>query len=388
MSSLAEFQNEIYLKGLGDVRPELPTDLTKLEPLAERRLSAEAFGYVVGSAGSEATARANRAAFEQWRIVPRMLRDVAERDMSVQVLGTAMPAPVLLGPVGVLSIFHPEGELAVARAAASVGMPMVLSTAASHCMEDVAAANGEGAARWYQLYWPKNRELAVSFLERAKAAGYTALVVTLDTFALSWRPRDLDNAFLPFLRGIGVANYLTDPVFQKMVGGPITAENRDAAILTWAANFGNPSLTWEDLAFLREHWDGPIALKGIQHPDDARRAVQAGMDGVIVSNHGGRQVDGAIASLDALPGVVEAVGGQMSVLFDSGVRTGADVAKALALGAQAVLVARPYVYGLALGGEAGVRHVLRCLAAELDLTLMLSGFTRPGELTPEVLQRF
>ncbi|TDB96673.1 lactate 2-monooxygenase [Actinomadura sp. 7K534] len=386
MSSLADFQNSIYLQGLGDVRPALPTDLTRLEGLAERSLSVQAFGYVAGSAGTGATARANREAFDRWRIVPRMLRDVAERDLSVEVLGTAMPSPVLLAPIGVQSILHPDGELAVARAAAAEGVPMVLSTASSYSIEDVAEANGEGP-RWYQLYWPKDRELAVSFLERAKAAGYTALVVTLDTFTLAWRPRDLDQAYLPFLRGIGVANYFSDPVFQKAIGGPVTDANRDMALLHWVANFGNPSLTWDDLIFLRDHWDGPIALKGIQHPDDARQAVDAGMDGVIVSNHGGRQVDGAVASLDALATIVDAVRDQATVLFDSGIRTGADVAKALALGAKAVMVARPYAYGLALGGQAGVQHVLRCLQAELELTMVLAGITRPSELSLETLVR-
>ncbi|KAB2382859.1 lactate 2-monooxygenase [Actinomadura montaniterrae] len=387
MSALADFQNSIYLQGLGDVRPSLPTDLTRLEGLAEGVLSAQAFGYVAGSAGSEATARANRDAFDRWRIVPRFLRDVAHRDLSVDVLGTAMPSPILLAPIGVQSIFHPDGELATARAAGAEGVTMVLSTASSHSIEEVAEANGDGAPRWYQLYWPKDRDLAVSFLERAKAAGYTALVVTLDTFTLAWRPRDLDQAYLPFLRGIGVANYFSDPVFQKAVGGPVTDANRDAALLHWVANFGNPSLTWDDLVFLRDHWDGPIALKGVQHPDDARRAVDAGMDGVIVSNHGGRQVDGAVASLDALPGVVDAVRDQATVLFDSGIRTGSDVAKALALGAKAVLLARPYAYGLALGGQAGVQHVLRCIQAELELTMALSGVTRPDELSPEILVR-
>ncbi|MEV4252065.1 lactate 2-monooxygenase [Spirillospora sp. NPDC049652] len=386
MSQLSDFQNEIYLNGLADVRPVLPTDLTGLAALAERKLSATAYGYLTGSAGSEATERANRDAFDRWRIIPRMLRDVAERDLSVNVLGTPMPAPVVLAPIGVQAILHPDAELATARAAASTGLTTILSTAASSTMEDVAEAGGSGP-RWYQLYWPKDRELAASFLERARAAGYTALVVTLDTFTLAWRPRDLDQAYLPFLRGIGVANYFSDPVFQKAVGGPVTDANRQTALLHWIGQFGNPSLTWDDLAFLREHWDGPIALKGIQHPDDARRALDAGMDGVIVSNHGGRQVDGAIASLDALPLVVDAVGGRMSVLFDSGIRTGADVAKALALGAQAVLLGRPYAYGLALGGEDGVRHVLRCIQAELELTMALSGHRTISELNLESLVR-
>lgn len=349
-------------------------------------MTPEAFGYVAGSAGAESTAKANLDAIRDWRIVPRMLRDTGTRDLSVELFGQKLPAPVLLGPVGVLSIVHPDGELAVARATAAVGVPMVLSTAASNNMEDVAANNGEGGLRWYQLYWPKDRELAASFLQRAKTAGYTALVVTLDTVTLAWRPRDLDGAYLPFLRGIGVANYFSDPVFQKSVGGPITDENRMQAILHWVANFSDPTITWDDLAFLREHWDGPIVLKGIQHADDARRAVDTGMDGVIVSNHGGRQVDGAIGAIEALPEVVDAVGDQITVLFDSGIRTGADIAKALAIGAKSVLVARPYVYGLALGGEAGVRHVIRCLLAELELTMALSGITTIDELTPDVLR--
>ncbi|HEX2302553.1 MAG TPA: lactate 2-monooxygenase [Gaiella sp.] len=386
MGAFGAYQQEIYVGGLEHVTPELPTDLTRLEALAAERMPAPAYGYVAGSAGSESTARANRVAFDAWRIVPRMLRDVSTTDLSVTVLGTPMPAPVLLAPIGVLSIVHPDGEPAVAHAAASLGVPMVVSTAASTTMEDVAAAGGDGP-RWFQLYWPKDRELAASFLERAAAAGYRALVLTVDTYTMGWRPRDLDNAFLPFLRAVGNQNYLADPIFQDRVGGPIDDDNRAAAVLHWGATFGNPALTWDDLGFLREHWSGPIALKGIQHPDDARRAADAGMDGVVVSNHGGRQVDGAIASLDALPRIVEAVGDRVEVLFDSGVRTGADVVKPLALGARAVLLGRPYAYGLGLAGEAGVRHVLRCVLAELELTIALSGATRPDELSPELLIR-
>ncbi|GAB2845435.1 lactate 2-monooxygenase [Actinocorallia aurea] len=380
--SLADFQNEIYLNGLSDLRPSLPTDLSQLEALAGERLGGQAFGYVAGAAGTESTARANRAAFERRRIVPRMLRDTSAPDLSTTVLGTAMPAPIMLAPVGVLSIVHPEGEIAVAKAAKETGVPMILSTAASRTIEQVAEVAGP---RWYQLYWPKDRDLAESFVNRAAAAGYEALVVTLDTYKLAWRPRDLDTAYLPFLRSIGVQNYFSDPVFLKAVGGEITEENRIAAILHWVANFGNPTLTWDDLAWLRERWAGPIVLKGIQHVDDARKAADAGMDGIVVSNHGGRQVDGAVASLDCLPGIAEAVGSRLSVLFDSGIRTGADVAKAVALGADAVLIGRQYAYGLGLGGEAGVKHVLRCLMAELELTMSLSGLNRVEDLIPDIL---
>ncbi|GAA4504077.1 lactate 2-monooxygenase [Actinoallomurus oryzae] len=371
----ADFQNEIYLNGLTDIIPSLPTDLTRLEPLAREKLSREAYDYVAGAAGTGDTARENREAFRRRRLVPRMLAGHPTCDLTTRVLGETLPAPVLLGPVGVLRQLHPDGELAVARAAGAMGVTMVLSTAASHTLEEVAEAAGP---RWYQLYWPNDRDLAISFLERAKAAGYTALVVTLDTFMLAWRPHDLDNAYLPFLRGLGNQNYFADPVFSARAG--------DDPILHWVSLFGNPSLTWDDLAFLREHWDGPIALKGIQDTEDARRAVDAGMDGIVVSNHGGRQVDGAIAALDALPPITHAVGDQIDVLFDSGIRSGADVVKALALGARAVLVARPYAYGLALAGEAGVRHVLRCLLAETELTLRLSGHGDVTSPSLEILQ--
>jgi lactate 2-monooxygenase len=371
----ADFQNEIYLNGLTDVLPSLPTDLTRLEPLAREKLSREAYDYVAGSAGTGDTARENREAFRRRRLVPRMLAGHGSCDLTTHVFGQTLPAPVLLGPVGVLRQLHPEGELAVARAAEAMGVTMVLSTAASYTMEEVAEAAGP---RWYQLYWPNDRDLAVSFLDRAKAAGYGALVVTLDTFMLAWRPHDLDNAYLPFLRGLGNQNYFADPVFSAKAG--------DNPILHWASLFGNPTLTWDDLTFLREHWDGPIALKGIQDTEDARRAVDAGMDGIVVSNHGGRQVDGAVAALDALPPISHAVGDQIDVLFDSGIRSGADVVKALALGAKAVLVARPYAYGLALAGEAGVRHVLRCLLAETELTLRLSGHGDVTSPSLEILQ--
>ncbi|QIJ66160.1 lactate 2-monooxygenase [Streptomyces sp. JB150] len=375
----ADFQYEIYLNGMTGAVPRLPTDLTRLEEMAERRLGPGPVGYVAGGAGDGDTVRANRAALRRRRIVPRMLRDVHERDLSVELLGRALPAPLALAPVGVLSILHPDAEPAAARAAAAQGVPYILSSASSTPMEQVAEAMGD-AERWFQLYWAKDREVTRSFLGRAKASGFSVLVVTLDTPLLAWRPRDLDQAYLPFLHGVGTANYFTDPAFLAGLARPVH-EDPNAAVMHFTGMFADPAKTWPDLAFLRENWDGPIVLKGVLHPDDARRAAQAGMDGVVVSNHGGRQVAGSVAAADALPRIAEAVGDRLAVLFDSGVRTGDDIVKALALGARAVLVGRPYAYGLGLDGQAGVEHVIRCLLAELDLTLALSGHASPATVT-------
>ncbi|WP_432142879.1 lactate 2-monooxygenase [Streptomyces sp. bgisy084] len=379
----ADFQYEIYLHGMTGAVPRLPTDLTRLERLAEQRLGPGPVGYVAGSAGTGSTAAANRAALDRRRIVPRMLRDVQERDLSVEVCGRALPAPLALAPVGVLSIMHPDAESAAARAAAAQGVPYVLSSASSTPMEEVAEAMGDGE-RWFQLYWAKDREVTRSFLHRAKAAGYTALFVTLDTPLLAWRPRDLDQAYLPFLHGVGTANYFSDPAFRAGLAKPVQ-EDPNAAVRHFVGMFADPAKTWPDLAFLRENWDGPLVLKGILHPDDALRAAEAGVDGVVVSNHGGRQVAGSVAAADALPRVVEAAADRLTVLFDSGIRTGDDIFKALALGAKSVLVGRPYAYGLGLDGQAGVEHVLRCLLAEFDLTLALSGHSRPATLTADDL---
>src|SRR5271168_2506027 len=326
-SAFADFQNEIYARGLAGETPKLPLGYSQLEQRAREVLSAEAFGYVAGGAGAERTMQANLQGFESWKIVPRMLRDVSVRDLSASVLGTAMSAPVMLAPVGVQSIVHADAELAVGRAAATVGLPMILSTAASHTIEEVADAVGE-ASRWFQLYWPKDRDLAASFVDRAGKAGYSAIVVTLDTWLLGWRPRDLQHGYLPFLKGEGVANYFSDPVFRAALEKP-PEQDPGPAIAHWANQFANPSVTWEDLAWLREQTSLPILLKGIVHSEDARRAVHEGVDGLIVSNHGGRQVDGAIGAIDALPEIRQAVGSDLAVLFDSGIRSGADVFKAL-----------------------------------------------------------
>ncbi len=374
----ANYQYEIYLRGMAGQRPARTLDWRQLEADAYALLARGPAGYIRGGAGLGETMRANREAFDSWRILPRMLRDVSERSLARTVLGTELPAPVLLAPIGVQTLAHPEGELAAARGAAQVGVPLVASSAASHTVEEIAAACGD-LARWYQLYWPRDRELARSFVERAERAGYSAIVVTLDTWLLGWRPADLSEGFLPFLWGEGNRNYLADPVFQGLLEVP-PEQDMQAAIGQWAWQFANPSVTWNDLAFLRECTELPIVLKGILHPEDARLAVEHGVEGVLVSNHGGRQVDGAVGALDALPGVVAAVDGRCEVLFDSGIRSGADALKALALGARAVMLGRPYIWGLALGGEQGVVEVLRSFLADLDLAMALSGYANIDEV--------
>ena len=408
-------QIEIYVNGIRGRRPRVPADPNELERFARRVLPPEAFAYLAGGAGSEETMRANRAAFERRRIVPRMLRDVSSRDTSIELFGRRLPFPFLLAPVGVLELARSEADVAVARAAAAEGVPMIFSNQASRPMEACADAMGD-APRWFQLYTSTSDDLVASFLGRAEACGCDAVVVTLDTTLLGWRVRDLDLAYLPFLRGKGIAQYTSDPVFQRILEaapttelaerpnlaalgaavelarahpGPFWRNLRSAKPRTAARLFieiySRPTLTWADLASLRALTGLPILLKGILHPDDARRAIDAGMDGLVVSNHGGRQVDGAIASLDALPAIVEAVGDRVPVLLDSGVRGGADVFKALALGARAVLIGRPYTYGLALAGEEGVRQVLRNFAADFDLTMGLAGCRSVAEIGPEWL---
>ncbi|MBX5459125.1 MAG: alpha-hydroxy-acid oxidizing protein [Thermogemmatispora sp.] len=381
----SERQFQIYMAGLQGQLPALPLDAQELERRAKERLSPEAYDYVAGGAGAEDTMQANLAAFQHWSIVPRMLRNIAQRDLSVELLELRLPAPVLLAPIGVQSIIHPEAELAVARAAASLGIPFILSTVSSYTLEEVAQAAGDGP-RWFQLYWPADAEFCASLVQRAERAGYGAIVVTLDTRLIGWRPRDLQRAYLPFLQAQGLANYLSDPVFRRDLPQP-PEENPFPAIQKYVSSFGHLTLQWEDLAFLRQHTRLPVLLKGILHPDDARRAVECGVDGLIVSNHGGRQVAGAIAALEALPGVVEAVAGRVPVLFDSGIRQGADIVKAVALGARAVLLGRPYIWGLALGGEAGVREVLQNMLADLDLTLALSGFVSVSSLDRSALAK-
>jgi lactate 2-monooxygenase len=416
-------QSAIYRAGAFGHRPEVPTDGTHLEEAARKVMSRRGFAYVAGSAGSEVSAVANVAAFDRWQVVPRMLVDTTERDTAVELFGRRHESPFLVAPVGVLSMAHEDADLAVAHAAREQSVTQIISTQASVPMEDIARTLA-GSGHWYQLYWSSNDDLVESLVSRAEACGSDALVVTLDTAYLGWRPRDLDLGHLPFARGEGIAQYTSDPVFRRLVaecvaaGSPqprprptpaavatllsmsrnhpgdlrrnLTAPEPRAAVETFLDVFSRPSLTWDDLPRLRALTRLPIVLKGILHPDDARRAVEAGVDGIYVSNHGGRQVDRSFAALEALPGVVEAVrssGSSMPVIFDSGIRCGADAFVALALGATAVGIGRPHVYGLALAGAEGVSEVLRNLRAELDLQLALTGCTSLVDLTPERLFR-
>lgn len=428
-------QGAIYAAGAYGHKPKVPVEPSALYDAAHRRMSPQAWSYVAGSAGMQRTDTANTAAFERYPIVPRMLRDVAERSLGVSLFGHDLPAPVLFAPIGVLEMAHKEAELAVAQAAAALGLPMVLSTQGSVPMEQTAAALGSNPM-WYQLYWSNNDDLARSLVGRAETSGAQAIVVTLDTHLLGWRTKDLDLGYLPFARGEGIAQYITDPVFQELVrervakagrvakersGGDASRSSpgdlpeqrptptairtlasitrhypgkfRDnlrspmprAAVETFLDVFPCPGLTWEDLAKLREWTRLPIVLKGIQSSEDARAAIAHGVDGIVVSNHGGRQVDGAVASLDALADIAPVVDRQIPVLFDSGIRNGADIFKAIALGASAVLVGRPWLYGLALDGAAGAQAVMERLLAELDLTMGLSGVASIDRITRNCL---
>jgi lactate 2-monooxygenase len=383
MPDPADYYREIYLRGLGGETPAIPVAVADLEQQAMAAMDPKAANYVGAGAGSEETMRANEEAFRRRRIVPRMLRDVSDRDLTTTVLGTEMLAPLLLAPIGVQKVVNDEGELATARAAAALGVPMIASTASHFSLEEIAEAGG-AAPRWFQLYWPNDPALARSMVERAERAGYEAIVLTVDTFIPGWKPRDLQQAWLPFLNGMGVANYFQDPVFRSALT-QTPEEDVGAATGHFLGVQANPALSWDDLAQLREMTSLPIIVKGIQHPDDAREAARRGLDGIVVSNHGGRQVDGGIPSLDALPAIAEATGPDLAILFDSGVRSGADVLKALALGADAVCLGRPYLWGLALDGQAGVETVLKMVLAELDLTMALCGLTRPEEIGPGLL---
>ncbi len=372
MPHYGDYQNAIYGAALRGVLPRVPVDAATLERRAEAAMPRHVLDYVQGGCGDETTQRRNVAAFGGWGMVPRMLVDTTVRDLSVELFGLTLPSPLFMAPIGVTGLATQDGhgDLAAARASAAMGVPLTASTLANDPLEEVAAACGETPA-FFQLYTPRNDELAASLVGRAEAAGYKAIVVTLDTWVTGWRPRDLNAGNFPQLRGAVLENYFADPVFRRLLGKP-PRDDLPAAVALWASLFGKV-LTWEHLAWLRSLTRLPLVLKGICHPDDAARAVDHGMDAIYCSNHGGRQANGGIAAIDLLPAVVAAAG-TTPVLFDSGVRSGSDVVKALALGATAVGVGRPYVYGLALDGADGAAHVLKCLLAEADLLMAVNGY--------------
>lgn len=390
------YENEVYQAGLKGEKPSITFNCLDWERLAKDRLPVNSYGYVWGSAGVRDTDSNNKKAFQKWGIVPSRLVKSGFPDLRTSLFGETYDYPIAIAPVGVQRIFHQDGEIATAKAAQKEHVTYILSTASATSIEDVARAN-EGGSRWYQLYWPQNEnnEITVSLLSRAKAAGFKVLVVTLDTYILGWRPSDLDNGYNPFIRpdNIGVALGFSDPVYRRKFHekyGKTVEDDMEAAAVEWAQTvFPGQSHSWEDIKFLQDHWEGPIVLKGIQTVADAKKAVEHGVQGIVVSNHGGRQQDGGIGSLDVLPEIVDAVGETIEVIFDSGVRCGADIAKALALGAKMVLIGRPYVYGLALNGEEGVQHVLKSLLGDFNLTLHLSGISSvsPAQLNRTVLRR-
>lgn len=375
-----EIQGAIYLRGLSGAKPDIPTSFTQLEAAAKQKMSPEAWAYTAGGAGLETAMDANRAAFAHHPIAPRMLGGAGERNLGVEIFGVPAPAPVMTCPIGVLEMMHPEADLAVARATKRLGVPMIISSQASFPMEKIAEANGDGP-RFFQLYWGKSDAIAESFVRRAEAIGCKAIFITLDTTILGWRPRDLNIGFLPFLKGQGIAQYTSDPAFRALLAQP-PEENMLGAAVQFTQVFSDPGLDWARIAKIRSWTKLPVILKGIMRADDAAKAVSEGYNGILVSNHGGRQVDGGIGALDALPGVVAAVAGKIPVLLDGGIRCGADVFKGLALGAQAACIGRPYVYGLALGGEEGVHAVLEHLIAELDITMALNGCRTPRDIGP------
>jgi lactate 2-monooxygenase len=385
MANFGDFQLEIYLRGLEGVHENLPLTYLELERRASEALAPEIVSYVAGGAGNEFTQRANVTAFDRYGLIPRMLVAGPERDLSVELCGLELPSPLLMAPIGVIGLCAQDGhgDLAVARAAARTGVPMIASTLTVDPLEDVAAQFGETPG-FFQLYTPNDRELAESFVSRAQAAGFSGIVVTLDTWIPGWRPRDLSRGNFPQLRGHCLANYFSDPLFRAKLEKPPEEDARGAA-LRWALTFGDPTLSWDDLPWLRSLTELPLLLKGICHPEDARRAIDGGVDGIYCSNHGGRQANGGIPAIDLLADVVAAAG-DTPVVFDSGIRGGEHIVKALALGARAVAVGRPYAYGLALGGEDGIVHVLRSLLAEADLLMAVDGYPTIADLTPEALR--
>lgn len=383
MVHYGDYQTEIYGAGLSGRLPKLPVDFRGLEARAHAAMPPWLVSYVAGGCGNEHTQNINVSAFERWGLIPRMFVGAAKRDMSINLFGMRLPTPIFMSPIGVIGLCAQDGhgDIGTARAARKLGVPMIASTFSNDPLEEIASEFGETPGL-FQLYTPTDRALAESLVGRAEAAGFKGIVVTLDTWVTGWRPRDLNQSNFPQLRGHALGNYFSDPVFRRSLAKPPETDF-PAAIMQWAKIFGNP-LNWNDLPWLRSLTKLPLVMKGICHPDDARRAIDAGVDGIYCSNHGGRQANGGIAAVDLLPGIVKA-SGNTPVLFDSGIRSGTDVVKALALGATAVGIGRPYAYGLALDGVEGIVHVLRCILAEADLLMAVDGYPSVADLHPSSL---
>ncbi|KAM3553788.1 hypothetical protein MY1884_006490 [Beauveria asiatica] len=374
------------------ILPKVTTDPNLLEEQARKEMVLrKGFEFIRGSAGEAATLQANRLAFRAWKIIPRMLRPTGDRDLSVTLFGKKYRSPLLMAPLGVQGTMHMDKEIGTAKASAELGVPFTLSTSSTTGIEELVRACPEGD-KWFQLYWPLDEEITASILSRAKNNGFQTLVVTLDGWAVAWRSSDLDTANIPFLVGVGDEVGFKDPVFRRkfaaMADGQTPEESKILAGMYWCSEIV-PGVTrsWEEIHTLRQYWDGPIVVKGVLSVEDAKLAVHHGLDGIIVSNHGGRQIDGAISSLDALPGIAQAVGNKITVMMDSGIRTGADIFKALCLGAEAVFVGRPVVYGLGIAGREGAHAVMASLLADLDITMGLSGVKNISELKPSRLAR-
>ena len=410
-------QTEIFLGSLRGKNKTIPVSFDKLRTIAKKKMSKEAYAYIDGAAGREITKKSNRSDFNQWKIVPSMLNDVSTCNTEISLFGRHYPVPFLLAPIGVLDMAHPEADLAVAKASAAEDIPFIFSSQASVDMETCSSVMGN-SPRWFQLYWSTSDDLVESFVRRAESCGCEAIVLTLDTTMLGWRPRDLDLNYLPFLRGRGIAQYTSDPVFRELMKtslgdadeppkltwesikalikmaqnypggfwGNLLSDDPRRAVKTFIECYSRPSLTWEDLSFLRSLTDLPILLKGILNANDARKAIERDMDGIIVSNHGGRQVDGAVSAIEVLPDIAEEINGDIPLLMDSGIRSGSDMFKAIALGADAVLLGRPYTYALAIAGKQGVQEIIQNYPADFELTMTLSGCKSVHEINANRLQ--
>ncbi|WP_427138738.1 alpha-hydroxy-acid oxidizing protein [Psychrobacillus psychrodurans] len=360
--------NDLLLKNIG-ANSHYPINFAELEEGAKQILEPGPFGYIRSSAGGEETYKKNTESFFKYSIIPRFLTDVSTLNTEVTILGYTYPHPLLIAPVGVNKIAHEDGELAVSKAAAKFGFSYIQSTVSSYSIEEIAAETN-GSSKWFQLYWSsQNKEVSFSMVKRAEAAGYEAIVLTIDTTMLGWREEDIRNQYSPLKRGFGQGNYASDPVFMAS----LSDHSQETIVNNILENIYHPTLNWMNISELREHTTLPILIKGILHPEDAKLAVEKGMDGIIVSNHGGRQLDGVIASIDALPEVIRVVNGRIPVLFDSGIRRGSDAVKALALGATAVCIGRPVIWGLATGGQIGVERVLENFLQEFRVSISLSG---------------